>query len=216
MAEERGPEKEPLDQETEKFQELRRELSDLEARVHSGKERKAELKRKGATPEDFDSLDEELDRVGAELQVFKETLERHTQIEERRLQAKKEIAELGLRSAREAALEGLKLEFEAHKNVTFLGSGALVAYAVVTANLFPGPDALGQLGLAYALMVVSLVATSVMMFYIASLLGTVLSPESAAVSRWRTIAIRVVDALALGSFFSSLIFFVQFFMANLN
>lgn len=233
MGEERGPEKKPGGEELrrrvlDEYQEWSKKVDDLSARLDALEEKAAAFERGELTEEEEEELRasaNEIEKIRSDLRAsgvtFKRRLDevtRSLEQEERRLLAEKEIADLKWRSAREAALEGLKLEFEANKNLTFLGSGALVAYAVVTANLFPDPEALGQLGVAYGLMVMSLIATSIMMFYIASFLTAALaiSVDAPSDGRWRRRVVRVVDFAAGAGFFGSLLSFLQFLMANLT
>jgi hypothetical protein len=56
-----------------------------------------------------------------------------------RVEAQLNLANLQFDRSRQAVLEMYKLWFEAHKNQTVLSSGAVVAYAAVTAALIQVP-----------------------------------------------------------------------------
>jgi hypothetical protein len=56
-------------------------------------------------------------------------------------------------------LEMYKLWFEAYKNQPVLSSGAVVAYAAVTAVLIPNPTFLWMLGLSHVCLLASIAAT---------------------------------------------------------
>lgn len=236
------PEKEPGAEVTERLEYLVRDakklidermerakkLDDVRVRLGALQEKAAELGRGGHAKEALDAageelaalqeaLQEEIFTISSEIRTLDKRIGRRTEEAERETQRVHAVARDMVRFNREAALEGLKLEFEAHKNVTVLGSGALVAFALVTANLFPNPDALGLLGWAYGLMAVSVAANSASMFYIAARLTAALSPvRDAVMSRGRRIAMGVIDGAAIGAFFGSLLFFVRFLITNLG
>jgi hypothetical protein len=78
-----------------------------------------------------------------------------------------------------ALLEAYKLQFEAYKNQAFLSSAAVVAFAAITANLFLGsprePTGVPLLLAAYICTFGGLIATSVVLFLVASKVRLALS-----------------------------------------
>ncbi len=115
-----------------------------------------------------------------------------------------------------ANAESLKLHFEAYKNLTVLDSGALVAFALVTHNLVPSPVQLSLLSVAYACVLVSLIASLAMMFVVGDRVYEMMSPGLSADKKrvWR-IVIRVMDPLAIDAFVLGLVLFLLFLSVNL-
>jgi hypothetical protein len=94
-------------------------------------------------------------------------------IQGRRAEAQAQVAQYLADREVAAMREGLKLRFQAYKNLTVLGSGALVAFAVITHNLTTDPRSRALLlSGAYAAVLVSLAASLTMMFVLSFRLST--------------------------------------------
>ncbi len=130
-------------------------------------------------------------------------------------QVKVELAcsESRIQMSREAMLEMYKLWFEAYKNQTILSSGAVLAFAAVTAALVPDPAFLWLLGLSYACILVSIVATIGAMRETSIVVGETLSPDHTRRPRHPENKIRY--RLSWGTFVASLALFLGFVTANL-
>lgn len=89
---------------------------------------------------------------------------------------KVEEARHKLEQSREAARESYKLRFEAYRSQNILCSGAVVAFAAITAALISNPQRLWLLTLAYFLILLSIVSTAAVMHYLSLKIMEALMP----------------------------------------
>jgi len=155
----------------------------------------------------MEGSDEEIQRKDALLNV----LSKAYGIQEYGREAERRLAEYQSDRAVTARTEGLKLRFEAYKNVTVLDSGALVAFAVITRNLVPKPDHVDLLYFAYSAVLVSLATALTMMFVLSTDMANSGPPEP---EKW-SYPPKLLRLLAPAGFFVGLLLFLFFLRSNL-
>jgi hypothetical protein len=121
----------------------------------------------------IEGSDEEIQRKDALLNV----LSKAYGIQEYGREVERKLAEYQSDRAVTARTEGLKLRFEAYKNITVLDSGALVAFAVIIRNLVLKPGHVDLLYFAYSAVLVSLATALTMMFVLSTDMANSGPPE---------------------------------------